>query len=138
MCRCLRGDRRLSCVWYRNDIDLTTNQIVNEFCYVFETTRRIAVFDCDIPAFGVSVFSQALTKAVEIFGSVASRSAAKVPDNGHPGPVRPGSAVSALVNNGHWGQLKGCPLYPRKRTLLIPIGMSALCQKQTLASWIAR
>jgi len=26
-----------------------------------------------------------------------------------------------------------CPLYPRKRTLIKPVGMPALCQKQTFA-----
>ena len=35
------------------------------------------------------------------------------------------------VISGHRDQLKECPLYPRKRTLLRAIGMSALCQKQT-------
>jgi hypothetical protein len=36
------------------------------------------------------------------------------------------------VNNGHWGKSKECPLYPRKRTLIEQVGVSALCQKQTL------
>ena len=30
------------------------------------------------------------------------------------------------------GMSDRCPLYPRKRTLIERVGMSALCQKQTL------
>jgi hypothetical protein len=41
--------------------------------------------------------------------------------------------MSALVVSGHFGTSDRCPLYPRKRTLLRVIGMSALCQKQTHA-----
>ena len=37
---------------------------------------------------------------------------------------------------GHWKAFRQCPLYPRKWTLLTVIGMSALCQKQTLATSI--
>src|SRR5262249_6373973 len=35
------------------------------------------------------------------------------------------------VISGHRSSSNQCPLYPRKRTLLTVIGMSALCQKQT-------
>src|SRR5262249_13322645 len=45
--------------------------------------RQVTVTAAAIPAFDESGFSQALTKVVEIFGSAASRPAAKVPDNGH-------------------------------------------------------
>src|SRR6516165_2557595 len=38
------------------------------------------------------------------------------------------------VKSGHRGQLKECPLYPQKQTLLSAIGMSVLCHKQTLTS----
>ena len=37
------------------------------------------------------------------------------------------------VKSRHRGNLKECPLYPQKRTLLERLGMSALCQKQTHA-----
>jgi len=47
--------------------------------------RQVTVTAAAIPAFDESGFSQALTKVVEIFGSAASRPAAKVPDNGHLG-----------------------------------------------------
>jgi hypothetical protein len=32
------------------------------------------------------------------------------------------------------GALRECPLYPRKRTLVARVGMSALCQKRTLCT----
>src|SRR5215469_15037651 len=37
------------------------------------------------------------------------------------------------VISRHCAVSVGCPLYPRKRTLPESVGMSALCQKQTLA-----
>jgi hypothetical protein len=37
------------------------------------------------------------------------------------------------VRSGHRGWLKECPLYPQKQTLIERVGMSALCQKRTLA-----
>ena len=40
--------------------------------------------------------------------------------------------MSALGQKRNQGQLNECPLYPRKRTLELTRGMSALCQKQTL------
>src|SRR6516162_9743537 len=38
------------------------------------------------------------------------------------------------VNNGHRGELRGCPLYPQKQTLELSGVMSALCQKQTFCA----
>src|SRR5262245_16366606 len=35
------------------------------------------------------------------------------------------------VISGHRSSSNQCPLYPRKRTLIERLGMSALCQKQT-------
>jgi hypothetical protein len=35
------------------------------------------------------------------------------------------------VKSRHWGTSEQCPLYPQKRTLVEPVGMSALCHKQT-------
>src|SRR5262249_8658520 len=37
------------------------------------------------------------------------------------------------VNNGHRGELRECPLYPRKQTFNRTPPMSAKCQKRTLA-----
>jgi hypothetical protein len=57
-----------------------------------------------------------------------------------------GSAMSAFVANAagpscplwvksrHQSRFGQCPLYPQKRTLVERVGMSALCQKQTLAT----
>ena len=42
------------------------------------------------------------------------------------------------VNNGDDALKSQCPLYPQKRTLLSATGMSALCQKQTLARFQLR
>src|SRR5262249_35246412 len=42
------------------------------------------------------------------------------------GDVRFGSLADSVI-------VPRCPLYPRKRTLVEPIGMSALCQQQTFA-----
>jgi hypothetical protein len=81
----------LRCVWYRNDIDLTTNQVGGELRHLFQVAGRIAVFDCDVPAFGVSDFGQTLTKVIQIFGSVAGRPATEIPNNGHRGLLSAGS-----------------------------------------------
>src|SRR5262249_42318245 len=35
------------------------------------------------------------------------------------------------VKSGHFDMSDQCPLYPQKRTLVEPLGMSALCQKRT-------
>ena len=40
------------------------------------------------------------------------------------------------VKSGHYGVSERCPLYSQKRTLIEHVGMSALCQKQTFASFI--
>jgi hypothetical protein len=37
------------------------------------------------------------------------------------------------VKSGHRIRSAQCPLYPRKRTSIEPVAMSALCQKQTHA-----
>jgi len=39
--------------------------------------------------------------------------------------------MSALGQKQTSRRARACPLYPRKRTLLSEVGMSALCQKQT-------
>src|SRR5262249_43322982 len=38
------------------------------------------------------------------------------------------------VKSGHFGMSDPCPLYPQKRTLVEPVVMSALCQKQTFTA----
>jgi hypothetical protein len=43
--------------------------------------------------------------------------------------------MSALVKSGHWSTSAACPLYPQKRTLIERVGMSTLCQKQTLPDY---
>ena len=55
--------------------------------------------------------------------------------NGVPGSACTTAILSRScplwVKSGHRGELKGCPLYPRKRTLELGREMSAKCQKQT-------
>src|SRR6516162_3089975 len=41
--------------------------------------------------------------------------------------------MSAVVISGHFIASSRCPLYPRKRTSIERVGMSALCQKRTHA-----
>ena len=47
----------------------------------------------------------------------------------------PKKATTNLVADVH---LAACPLYPRKRTCAVQLGMSALCQKRTLIAWLQR
>src|SRR5262249_27849422 len=44
------------------------------------------------------------------------------------------SNVRKWVNNGHRGELRECPLYPRKRISELSRVMSALCQKRTFCA----
>src|SRR5262249_16859166 len=54
--------------------------------------------------------------------------------------VRPSFCVATIlrtecplwVKSGHSPVFGRCPLYPQKRTLIERVGMSAMCQKQTL------
>src|SRR5215469_10559779 len=44
--------------------------------------------------------------------------------------------MSALGQSRHRSPSNQCPLYPQKRTLVERVGMSALCQKRTLSSFL--
>ena len=47
--------------------------------------------------------------------------------------VKVAAAMSAI-----FGTSASCPLYPRKRTFAVQLGMSAFCQKRTLPTSFAR
>ena len=51
--------------------------------------------------------------------------------NYHAGSVS-GNRCPLWVISGHLQCKRACPLYPRKRTCAVQLGMSALCQKRTL------